>query len=754
MGAFYGCRKLKTVNFEYVKFINAQAFEGTGLNGVLDFTGKKLSSGETEGGVLVAISDYAFRGCKLTKIILPKTAQSIGIGSFANNTDLSSIEMFAPKVKIGENAFYRCTSLKTVDINAAVISPNAFRGCTNLTTVNLGRDVSVIGENAFNGTNVSKYNLDPRNTNFTVKENGAMLFIGKWNYQRFRGLATPLLGLAILLLAAVLIPGVGITRNGATRWLGFGDMFTFQPSEIAKIAVVIYFANSISRKKERMRTFFGGIVPYAIWLCIIGGLVVMEPHLSGTILILGAGAVLMLVGGINWGWVFAALAAAAGGMYTLLFVIGYNTSRITYWHDPWADLQGKGYQLAQSLISIGSGGLLGLGLGKGRQKFLYLPEEHNDFIFAVVCEELGFSSSMRKHYENASEYLAIAALPTAYTDDDPANANSNYKRYVKAYSDYQSAFAILDEVELRTNASKFVEIVNILIERESEWFTDDGTCRRLWQKAREIVLGNRYDAQGTPGFENAYLIFTNLGGINDTFWNYIQLEHVALLQEKLDGFNAPEITYIGRYAIITYIDHYVNVNSDMIDPSNTKVAEIYAISENYRKNLTLYEQDYLKMLEENSSKFMDLIEVIKQMTTYEQIKPLFDEATDCYYGMDIPDDETMAAVAYYEELAIKMSDIETDCVILGEAVKEIAAATNNDELYAALVKGYACLDNADVTIAGVKANLDAYNAAYNAYMSTVGAMNDELSAATDVVSSVRSYCGIDDLVDYVSTIVE
>ena len=372
----------------------------------------------------------------------------------------------------------------------------------------------------------------------------------------------------------------------------------------------------------------------------------------------------------------------------------------------------------------------------------------------AMCEELGFSSSMRKHYENASEYLANAALPAAYTDDDPANANSTYKRYVKAYSDYQSAFAILDEVELRGNASKFVEIVNILIERESEWFTDDGTCRRLWQKAREIVLGNRYDAQGTPGFENAYLIFTNLGGINDTFWNYIQLEHVALLQEKLDGFNAPEITYIGRYAIITYIDHYINVNSDMIDPSNTKVAEIYAISENYRKNLTLYEQDYLRMLEENASKFMDLIEVIKQMTTYEQIKPLFDEATDCYYGMDIPDEETMAAVAYYEELAIKMSDIETDCVILGEAVKEIAAATNNDELYAALVKGYACIDNADVTVAGVKANLDAYNAAYNAYMSTVGAMNDELSAATDVVSSVRSYCGIDDLVDYVSTIVE
>ena len=115
----------------------------------------------------------------------------------------------------------------------------------------------------------------------------------------------------------------------------------------------------------------------------------LEPHLSGTVLILGAGAALMLVGGINWGWVVAAIGAAAGLLYFALFVIGYNASRIQYWLNPWADMQNKGYQLSQSLITIGSGGLLGVGLGKSRQKFLYLPEEHNDFIFAIICEELG-----------------------------------------------------------------------------------------------------------------------------------------------------------------------------------------------------------------------------------------------------------------------------------------------------------------------------------------------------------------------------
>ena len=227
---------------------------------------------------------------------------------------------------------------------------------------------------------------------FAIMGVAAMLFIGKINYQRFRGLAKPLLYLAVILLLLVIIPGnpLAITRNNATRWLGIpGTSLQFQPSEIAKLAVVIYFADSISKKKDRMQTFRYGIAPYAVLLIVLAALVGIEPHLSGAMLILGAGAVLMLVGGIHWAWVGGAIGAAATMMYTVLFVIGYNTSRITYWLDPWKDAQGKGYQLAQSLLTIGSGGLLGVGLGKSRQKFLYLPEEHNDFIFAIVCEELG-----------------------------------------------------------------------------------------------------------------------------------------------------------------------------------------------------------------------------------------------------------------------------------------------------------------------------------------------------------------------------
>ncbi len=228
---------------------------------------------------------------------------------------------------------------------------------------------------------------------FAIMGIAAMLFIGKINYQRFRGAAKPLLYLAVILLLLVVIPGnpIAETRNNATRWLGIpGTSLTFQPSEIAKMAVVLYFSDSISKKKDKMQSFRYGIAPYLVILGALAVLMLLEPHLSGTILILGAGAVLMLVGGINWSWVIAAL-AGAGGVATLMLtgIISYGQSRLAMWHNPWLDARGDGYQLSQSLLSIGSGGLLGVGLGKSRQKFLYLPEEHNDFIFAIICEELG-----------------------------------------------------------------------------------------------------------------------------------------------------------------------------------------------------------------------------------------------------------------------------------------------------------------------------------------------------------------------------
>ncbi len=222
----------------------------------------------------------------------------------------------------------------------------------------------------------------------------AMLVMAKFNYQGLRPLAKVLLAFSIFLLLLVIIPGVGITKNNATRWLGIDGVFTFQPSEIAKVAIIVYFADSISKKKERMSSFREGVVPYGVILGVIAILMLLEPHLSGTILIVGTGAIMMAVGGIP-AWMIGAgvggVGAVAWGFVAAVDagIISYGASRINMWHDPWLDASDDGYQMVQSLIAIGSGGLLGTGLGKGRQKFLYLPEESNDFIFSTVCEELG-----------------------------------------------------------------------------------------------------------------------------------------------------------------------------------------------------------------------------------------------------------------------------------------------------------------------------------------------------------------------------
>ena len=225
----------------------------------------------------------------------------------------------------------------------------------------------------------------------------AMFFIGRINYARFRGVSRLVLFISIVLLIVVLIPGIGTGRetHGAQRWIrAIGPIPKFQPSEVAKFGVILYFADSISKKKEKMATIRDGIVPYAAILGIIAFLLYKEPHASGIVLIVGIGAVMMFVGGIRLYWVGVGAAGAAGVVFAYLTgKISYNSSRIAIWRDPLnTDLEtmrNAGYQIRQSLLAIGSGGSLGVGLGQSRQKFMYLPEEHNDFIFAIICEELG-----------------------------------------------------------------------------------------------------------------------------------------------------------------------------------------------------------------------------------------------------------------------------------------------------------------------------------------------------------------------------
>ena len=241
---------------------------------------------------------------------------------------------------------------------------------------------------------------------FAVAGLAIMYVVSKINYQTFRWLSVFALIVAILLLIAVLIPGIHTDRSdNVKRWIAVPGIGTFHPSEIAKVAVIMYFSSRLSKRNTEKpvrlpprsplsgvvglldRIGFLELVPYALILLLIVGLMMMEPHMSGTLLILAGAAAVLFAAGIKLYWFLGGGALLAG--MVLLLMSGYQSTRILVWQDPWAYPQDGGWQIIQSLYAIGSGGLLGLGLGKSRQKFLYLPEPENDFIFAIVCEELG-----------------------------------------------------------------------------------------------------------------------------------------------------------------------------------------------------------------------------------------------------------------------------------------------------------------------------------------------------------------------------
>ncbi|UOO38777.1 putative lipid II flippase FtsW [Oscillospiraceae bacterium CM] len=222
---------------------------------------------------------------------------------------------------------------------------------------------------------------------FAVTGVAIMIFVSKIKVATFRKYAFVLFVIAVVLLAAV--PIIGTKENGAKRWIDLG-FTTFQPSEVLKLAEVLLFAVMICVYKEKMKTLKYGVLPFAGVVALVVGLLFLEPHLSASVIIVLLAAIMMFAGGTKARWfVLAAIVVAAVALITVT-QFSYASERITAWLHPEADPGDAGYQVLQSLYAIGSGGLFGLGLGQGRQKYLYLPEEHNDYIFAVICEELGY----------------------------------------------------------------------------------------------------------------------------------------------------------------------------------------------------------------------------------------------------------------------------------------------------------------------------------------------------------------------------
>ena len=251
----------------------------------------------------------------------------------------------------------------------------------------------------------SPYFYIKRQATFAVGGIIIMMIVSHINYQSFRWMSVPAIVGSIFLLVLVYTP-LGVEENQARRWLKLG--IRFQPSEIAKVAVILFFAAMLCKRDTRKRRHWknrtlGGrilnflerigfieLVPYGAILMIIALLVVKQPHLSGTLLILAGGASVLWAAGIHWGWFVAGISFVSAAVWFVITNTAYMTARINLWLDPWADFRGDGWQTCQSLLAMGSGGLFGVGLGNSKGKFDYVSESENDFVFSILVEELGY----------------------------------------------------------------------------------------------------------------------------------------------------------------------------------------------------------------------------------------------------------------------------------------------------------------------------------------------------------------------------
>lgn len=220
-----------------------------------------------------------------------------------------------------------------------------------------------------------------------------MFFISMIDYRIYKGRIADI-GIvgAIILLALVFVPGLGVTRNDATRWLNIG--IQFQPSEIMKVAIIIFLSAKISKYPESINRFWKGMLLYLLLLGVIAGLLLFEPHMSATVIILIISASIMFSAGLSWKYIIPVGIGGVAACVVLALTAEYRMKRVMIFLDPWQDKLGDGWQIIQSIYAIASGGLFGVGLGKSTQKYMYIPEPHNDFIFAILSEELGFIGAL------------------------------------------------------------------------------------------------------------------------------------------------------------------------------------------------------------------------------------------------------------------------------------------------------------------------------------------------------------------------
>lgn len=219
-----------------------------------------------------------------------------------------------------------------------------------------------------------------------------MIVFSKINYKTWRKFSLPFLVASLFLMTLVFLPSIGFSAGGARRWLVFGPIF-FQPSEILKLAVIVYLATWLDTKREEVKTVSYGFFPFIVMISIVGVFLVMQPDIGTLGVIVATSAVLYFLGGGRISQLLSLGALGVLALFLLVQIAPYRLNRFLVFFNPAIDPKGISYQINQAFIAIGSGGFWGLGLGQGIQKYNYLPEPMGDSIFAITAEEFGFLGS-------------------------------------------------------------------------------------------------------------------------------------------------------------------------------------------------------------------------------------------------------------------------------------------------------------------------------------------------------------------------
>ena len=215
-----------------------------------------------------------------------------------------------------------------------------------------------------------------------------IVFLSKIHYSFYYKNATKLLIIALILLCLVLIPGVGIIRNGSRSWFGIGGL-GIQPSEFAKLTIIIFTSKYLECSNKFIKDYKKGVFPILFILLLVFGLIMLEPDFGTGMIIVVSVIALLFISGVNMKFFFILGGVGIVGIIILIMIAPYRMDRITSFLNPWSDPLRTGFQIIQSLYAIGPGGLLGMGLFNSRQKHFYLPEPQTDFIFSIISEELG-----------------------------------------------------------------------------------------------------------------------------------------------------------------------------------------------------------------------------------------------------------------------------------------------------------------------------------------------------------------------------